>query len=138
MVASMQEIQAALNFFLMVTLQSCPNIAWFIIGGKEVASKDKCVPTQYTFNLRTVLFWSLKWRQIKKLVWESRKEEYVYLKNWFKQIFPLFLTWPLHKLKCLIPMVDFAPPILLAMLMPMHPNISNVMLTLISRFCLAF
>jgi len=27
MVASMQEIQAALNFFLMVTLQSCPNIA---------------------------------------------------------------------------------------------------------------
>jgi len=34
----------------------------------------------------------------------------MYIKDWFKPIFPLFLTGPLHKVKFIISMVYFAPP----------------------------
>ena len=34
----------------------------------------------------------------------------MYVNNWFKPIFPLSLTPLLHKLKFLIPMVNFAAP----------------------------
>jgi hypothetical protein len=40
----------------------------------------------------------------------------MYIKDWFKPIFPLFLTSLLRKLKFLIPMVDFSPQMWLAKL----------------------
>lgn len=40
----------------------------------------------------------------------------MYINDWFKPVFPLYLMWLLLKLKFLIPMVDFAPPVLLGML----------------------
>jgi hypothetical protein len=33
----------------------------------------------------------------------------MYIKGWFKSVFPLFLYWILPQLKFLVPMVDFVP-----------------------------
>jgi hypothetical protein len=40
---------------------------------------------------------------------ENGKGVCVYIKNWFIQIFPLFLTWLFRKLKFLISVVHFSP-----------------------------
>lgn len=44
------------------------------------------------------------------------REGHMYIMDWFKPIFPLFLTWLIQKLQFLIPMVN-TPPILFAKLL---------------------
>jgi hypothetical protein len=64
------------------------------------------------------LYAEFKKGKYKYLGWEWGKG-CMYIKEWFKSIFPLFLTWLLHKLKFLLPMVEFFPhphPMLLAKL----------------------
>jgi hypothetical protein len=49
----------------------------------------------------------------------------MYIKVWFKAVFPLFLTYILLKLKFLMPTVDFGPAMLLAKLRPRSSLYAN-------------
>ena len=74
------------------------------------------MPLQYFVCVRIVFVgYLLEEEQLEKLRWE-REKECAYIKDWFKPIVPLFLTWHVHKLKFLVNMVNFAPLLLLAKL----------------------
>jgi hypothetical protein len=63
------------------------------------------VPLILFLITKIIFFWLPSWRGAnkKKLGWEWGEGVY-YIKDWFKPMFPFFLTW------LLIPMVDFVPP----------------------------
>ena len=71
---------------------------------RGVGAKGKC-PSSIFFYLRIV-------KSAKNVcLWgDSGEKGCMYLKNWFKRIFPIFLTSLFRKLKFLTPTVDFSPP----------------------------
>jgi hypothetical protein len=77
------------------------------------------------FISKNSFFWLLSRRGAnKKMEWEWGGKGCMYIKDWFKPIFPLFLNWLILKLNFIIPMVDFAPPP-----PPVHPM-------LLAKLCL--
>jgi hypothetical protein len=69
---------------------------------------------QYFIYQRIVfLLLSCRGANIKKWV-RGMGKGCMFIKDWFKSVFPLFLTWFLHKLKFLIPTFDFSFPLFLA------------------------
>jgi hypothetical protein len=80
---------------------------------------DECHPPPSTiFFLLKNIFFLLIWRGKIKVFGPEWGKECMYIKDLFKHIFTLFLTWLLRKLKFLTLMVDFdpTPPVLLAKL----------------------
>ena len=75
-----------------------------LIGVNWAGCKEGQVPLQL-FSACEYIFWLLSWRGANKSGWEGC----MYIKDWFKPNFPLFLTW----LLCKVPIhrVDLVPPL---------------------------